>query len=432
MGVRQIGAASVSNSAGGMTWRWGRSLAAVLTGVLAASCQQQDEEPAVIVLAQVADVEIFGLDLRRAAEILGVNTTSSTLEDWRQQLQLLIDKRLLVLEARRLGLDSSREVQAAVDVSQRRGLTESLLKRSFGQLLNPDETAIRAYFDSTRAGVEIRVRRLVLRDRRRALKALQQIRSGVSLAQLDLDSADVVSDANLGWLSPLASTDPRLSRLFDRETGAVELIEAEGHYFLMEVTDRREAPFADRRDMVHRALMGERRSQANMRFLESLLAKYEVRLDTGAVQRLRAATDPAALDPTMRLVKSNLGDWTVGEYLGTAVRLPPQAREESSSALGFRLTRAYVVAQLLPREAQEAGIADSLARRRQSALERRAVEALWATEGFGPDSAVQEPERFDAYLEDLRQRYAERVHVDEDAFAAYVADQRRSAAPVDY
>jgi hypothetical protein len=65
-------------------------------------------------------------------------------------------------------------------------------------------------------------------------------------------------------------------------------------------------------------------------------------------------------------------------------------------------------------------------------VERGTIEALWATNGFGPESAAREPERFDEYLEQLRQRFAERVHLDEDAYVAYVARKRRSDAPVEY
>ena len=226
-----------------------------------------------------------------------------------------------------------------------------------------------------------------------------------------------------------------MAPLFDAEVGSVELIESEGKFFLMEVTDRREMPFAERRDAAHSVLEGERRARANMEYLEYLLAKYEVRVDTVAVQRLAESQDATALDSRTRLVQSSLGDWSLGEYLHVVDLLENEVTEgagEGARALGFRLTRAFVVAQLLPREASEEGLADSLAVLRDAVVERGTIEALWATNGFGPESAAREPERFDEYLEQLRQRFAERVHLDEDAYVAYVARKRRSDAPVEY
>ena len=38
---------------------------------------------------------------------------------------------------------------------------------------------------------------------------------------------------------------------------------------------------------------------------------------------------------------------------------------------------------------------------------------------------------FEEYLERLRQRYADRVEVDEEALRAFIADKRRAEAPVD-
>jgi hypothetical protein len=411
--------------------RAGLSLACLLT----VGCNTAEkQEPQASVLATVAGHKITSADLDRVSARFGTDGTSDR-EQWRKSLQLLIDKQLLLAEGRSLGLHESQSVLAAAEANHRRSLTEALLEKRYGHRLKFTEEQVRAWFDSTGAGNEIQVRRAVIRERTVALKALREATSGKALDELDVAGGEVVSQGDLGWLSSLANRDPRLTPLFDREVGAVELIESEGLFFLMEVSDRREIPFAERSEVARSVLEGQRQAQVNMEYLEYLLAKYEVGVDTTAVQRLAAAVDASLLDPRTRLVQSALGDWSLGEYLRTTDLLKEDATDDvraGTSALGFRLTRAFVVDQLLPLEASEEGLTDSLATLRQAVVKRGTIEALWATSGFTPESASREPERFDEYLEQLRVRFADRVELNEEAYLAYVAGKRQSEAPVEY
>lgn len=410
-----------------------RRLLAALCVLSACGEAPQEESPAI--LATVGERQISEASLDRAAQSVGTDGTSD-LDSWRQTLQLLIDRELLLLEGRRRGLHESAPVQVAVDATHRAAMTQALLEQHVGGPLTLSDEEARAWYDSTGAGREIRVARAVLSDRRAALAALRQVESSTnpdeSLLTLDLPAEHLVTRSDLGWLSRLMSRDVRLAPLFDRDVGAVELIESDGYYFVMEVTAERQAPFEERRDVARDMLDGQRRSRVNMEYLEHLLAKYDVRIDTAVAQRLARTPDPGTLDPGTRLVQSSLGDWTVGEYVGAIDRLGADATVEATAAQGFRITRAFVVAELLPREAAAVGLADSLDAERRSAARRATIEALWATEGFDAESAVSEPDRFETYLEELRVRFADHVAVDEDAFAAFVAARRRNEAPTEY
>ncbi|HJP31222.1 MAG: hypothetical protein QF689_07875 [Candidatus Latescibacteria bacterium] len=406
--------------------------------LLLVGCADGKEDAKIVpALATVGDVAITGDDLDRVSQRFGTDGTSGT-DAWRHSLQLLIDKQLLLLEGYRLGLHESATVRAAAAASHRRNLTEALLEERYHERLTPSDGQVQAWFDSTKAGREIRVSRVVIGHRATALKALRQANADPGrLEDLEIPAEAVISRGDLGWLSSLATRDPRMGLLFEREIGSVELIESKDHFFLMEVTDRREFPFAERSEAARAVLEGQRRAQVNMEFLESLLEKYQVRVDTASMQKLAGRAETGRLDSRMRLVQSSLGDWSLGEYQRAADLLNEDVTEganvsASTGALGFRVTRAFVVAQLLPLEATEAGLDDSLAALRDAVVKRGTIEALWAMSGFGPESASREPERFDEYLERLRQRFADRVHLDEDAYVAYIAEKRRGDAPVEY
>lgn len=440
--------------------------AILLAGSLAA-CGQQPRRAVPVVLARVDSTQITDADFEAAlAKLDAGHSPARALEDWRRQFQLLIDRQLLLREARQQGLADAPQVLYALQTWERGKQIELLMKQQMGAQLAWDEQQLEEYFAARGAQREIRLSRLVLRDRAQAMAALERAQRGEAFARIVAEyyKPGQPYSGDLGWLNPLASPDPRLASLFAREKGAVELIESAGTYFLLAVTDKRQVSLAERRQMAEQALSQKQQNEANLAYLEYLVGKYAVRLDTTALQRLLAPAPPAA----MRLVRSALGDWTIGEYLNAVKVLPQPELPASVPALSFQVTRAYLVDQVLAREAQEKGIQEQLRESRERLREQKMVEALWERQGLrqvpvaeaelntyyeahkndypppppSPGGMAEWQARitrdlqeqkaaplFEAYLASLRQRYAAQVQVDEERFQAFVSRRRQAQAP---
>ena len=418
------------------------------------ACADAPPERASAVLARVGEAEISEWDFAAALEKLPAGSKAQPLADWRRQFQALIDKELLLLEARAQGLDEA--VTSAMTAWERKELVEELLVREMGEQLAHTETELAEFFAESGAAREIRLRRLPVRDRAAAMEALRKAQRG-----MELDGEWSES----GWLNALNAGDSRVAALFLQEVGTVELVETNGQYLVITIAAEREVSLADRRSLVEAALTRHKKQQANLAYLEKLTSQYAVQLDTAALRQVAVGS----ARPEARLVSSAAGDWSAADYQQALVRLSAEAEPLPAdvSALGFKVTRAFVVDQILPQEARKHGLYAELEPRRAKVRQQKLIQALWEREIFAHiqidpaqvrafyEANAQRYARsgalgrelqaqvardlrdakaaplFDRYIERLREKYAAVVAVDEGQFGEFVSQRRQAANPVE-
>ena len=418
------------------------------------SCADAPPESASAVLARVGEAEISERDFVAALEKLPAGSEAQPLADWRRQFQALIDKELLLLEAQAQGLDEA--VAGAVAAWERKELVESLLVREMGEQLAYAEAELAEFFAESGAAREIRLRRLPVRDRAAAMEALSKARDGMDLPGEWSES---------GWLNALNAGDARVAALFLREVGDVELVETDGQHLVITIAAEREVSLADRRSLVEVALTRHKKQQANLAYLEQLTSQYAVQLDTAALRQVAAG----AAQPEVRLVSSAAGDWSAGDYQHALARLGADAGPQPTdvSALGFKVTRAFVADQILPQEARKHNLYAELEPRRAKVREQKLIQALWEREIFAHiqidraqvrafyEANTQRYARsgalgrelqaqvardlrdskaaplFDRYIEQLREKYAAIVAVEEGRLGEFVSRRRQAANPVE-
>ena len=418
------------------------------------ACADAPPESASAVLARVGEAEISERDFAAALEKLPTGSEAQPLADWRRQFQALIDKELLLLEARAQGLDAG--VAEAMAAWERKELVEALLVRERGEQLAYAETELAAFFAESGAGREIRLRRLPVRDRAAAMEALRKVQQGVDLAGAWSES---------GWLNALNAGDARVAALFLQEVGNVELVETNGQYLVVVIAAERQVSLAERRSLVEVALTRRKKQQANLAYLEQLTNQYAVQLDTAALRQVATG----AAHPEVRLVSSAAGDWSAADYQQALARLGADGEPllADVSALGFKVTRAFVVDQILPQEARKHGLYAELEPRRAKVRKQKLIQALWEREIFAHiqmDPAqvrvfyeanaqryarsgavgrelqaqvardlrdAQAAPLFDRYIEQLREKYAAVVAVEEGPLGEFVSRRRQAVNPVE-
>ena len=418
------------------------------------ACVDAPPESASAVLARVGEAEISERDFAAALEKLPAGSEAQPLADWRRQFQALIDKELLLLEARAQELDEA--VAGAVAAWERKELVEQLLVREMSEQLAYAETELAEFFAESGAGREIRLRRLPVRERAAAMEMLKKAQDGVELPGEWSES---------GWLNALDAGDARMAALFLREVGAVELVETNGQYWVIAIAAERGVSLADRRSLAEKTLTQRKKQQANLAYLEQLTNQYAVQLDTAALRQVAAGTT----QPEVRLVRSATGDWSTADYQQALVRLGAgtEPLPADVSALGFKVTRAFVADQILPQEARKHGLSAELESRRAKVREQKLIQALWERDIFahiqidpaqvrafyeanaqryaGSGASGRELQAqvardlrdaqaaplFDRYIEQLREKYAAVVAVEEGQFGEFVSRRRQAANPVE-
>jgi len=378
--------------------------------LLLTACAPEEEkarEPSI--LARVGNVEITDIACEQVVDRLHASGNPAvTAEERRQRFQLLVDRELLLLEARELKLDEDPRVREEIQAWERARLIEALLQAEMGPQLTWDEEELKSFFTEIGAGQEIRLSRLVLDDRARAVDALQKVRGGESIDQLVKAYSrpeQLYRHGDLGWLNPLTMSNPKLSFLFQMEEGAVELIEGEELYFLMAITGKRQVALEECRVAVEAALERKKRHEANLAYLEYLTSHYAVSLDNAGLKHLLEAASLEQVNRSMRLVQSKLGEWAVGDYLqGTETLVDGKTRlPDTAPALGFHITRAYIVTQLLVEEARQKGLYAAIEEKRRDVHQQKLIEALWRRQGV--DAVPFTEAEFDAFYEANKDRY---------------------------
>ena len=234
---------------------------------------------------------------------------------------------------------------------------------------------------------------------------------------------------------------------------------------VMGLAETRPVSLEDRRTLAETALAQRKKQKANLAYLEHLTGKYAVRLDTSGLRQ----TYTGRVQPDLRLVSSTLGDWNFGDYQQALVRLGAGGERlpDAIDALGFKVTRAFVADRLLTEEAKQHGLYEGLHARREKLREQKLIEALADREIF---SQVQIDENefgsfyeankeryaslgenkealqnqvvqdlrdakaaplFDRYIEQLRQRHAAIVAVNDELLGEFVSRRRQANSPVD-
>ena len=425
------------------------------------------------VLARVDTVEITDADLEAALVKLRVSKTDRSLAQWRRELQTLIDRQLLLMEAQRRGFFDDPSVVKGAERWWRAQVMEKLVAREMRSARGGEEE-VRNLFVQSGADREVRVGRLVLADRVRGELALAQARSGrIGFAELQALYLPPQQQSNVGgqlrWFSPLEVRDPRLLSLLQAGTGAVDLIEDDEGYALLFAVAERTVSFEERRELTERTLTHRKRAEANRALIDRFEKKYDIEINPAAVTAL-SQHPSAQLDTSLVLVHSTLGDRTVGEYLAVlgSFTAPEHGRFDRGRSIEPAILIALVLDRLIEQEAREAGLEESLIERRQTERNRRVIEALWTEDGLnkiavtgaeigeyiaanrsryaselavpGGTAAVRaratrelKEERarpmFESYIAELRKRYESVISVDEDHFHSFVTRQRREKVP---
>lgn len=428
------------------------------------ACAQEETSPenAEPVLARVGEQTITESDFNEVLQRLGNSHQALTLEQWRQQFQLVIDRELMMREARRRNLHQDANVLSAVQAWERNRLVSTLIELEMGDELSWTEEELGTFYEEMGAGSEIRLQRIDVPLQAKALELLEALRGGTDFAQLAV--ANGFRPMATDWLNPLM-VDARYAPLFLLEKDAIELVEMEDRYLLLKVADKRQVPLAQRRDLVEKTLSRQRQQEANINFLALLAERHAVQIDTSALAQVLSENGA----PDLRLLKSNLGEWTLDEYQQSIKRLQQadSAPATTTTELGFRITRAYVADQLLIEEARNRGLYSELTEDREKVLQQKVLESMWESDIYSQveigESDLrafyeQNKERyaaiagnaqtlsvqvgrdlreakaapiFDVFIDNLRQQSADQVQIEEDNFREFVARQRQNTSPVD-
>jgi parvulin-like peptidyl-prolyl isomerase len=344
------------------------------------------------VVAEVGSHRITASALRTFVEELPAGLRSTKLGDAARQhyLQSMIDSRLLLLEARALGLDTTRTVRAkvrdAVDVRVR----YLYRVREITSKIQITEAEARNCFHTEGFDRERKVSGILVGSRAALDTVFRELQAGRPFAEVararSLDERSVRQGGELGFIgrdmAPRIHIPPEVFR-------SLPLGELSGplpsgkNWHVVRFTEERSGGFDEYYDRIRAMLSEERQEQRLREHLEQLTESFQARLKPGGLRELLEAYRQRDLSP-LDASQTPLYTWAAGQILVGEVAAKLQERGVNrgfadSAQATSSLDRLVLNPFLMEEAARRAGLYDEAEIRQlaKSTEEGALLEALW-------------------------------------------------------
>ena len=269
---------------------------------IASGCDLLPEPP----VAEVGPYQITASALKSfVAEWSGRRPPAQTADQARRHyLQTMIDARLLLVEARSRGIDTTQAVRATVQDAIENQVSALYRAREITDAIAIPEDEIRAYFDDEGYGLERKVSGILVESQSEADSVLTLLRAGRPFAEVaaaySIDARSARQGGELGFIgrdmAPRIHIPPEVFRTLP--LGTISEPMYTGKYWnIVRFTEERPTSYDKYRDSIKRQLFAERSAQATREHLELLQNASEVRLREEALQQLVTAYRLQDLSP---------------------------------------------------------------------------------------------------------------------------------------
>ncbi len=265
-------------------------------------------EPQEVLVAEVGPYQISAASLRAFVDkLLPGQRTEKTGEVGRSHyLQILVDGRLLLLEARSRGLDTTQVVQKAVQKAVNEGVRALYRKQEIPSIAEISEAELRRHFEEEGFDRERLFCGILVETRAQIEEVVRELEAGRSFAEVaraySLDQRTAAQGGELGFVGRYMLSQihvpPDLFRSLPLGEVSTPLPVGRGAWHVFRFTEERPATFAKYRLLIQRQLNQERELQAEREHLEMLRESFQVRLNPAGLQEVIQAyqqRNPAAL-----------------------------------------------------------------------------------------------------------------------------------------
>ena len=272
-----------------MKYLWITCLSALING-----CGSSQDPP----VAEIGPHQITAGSLRDfVAEWPGSLPSQKTGDDARRHyLQIMIDARLLLMEARALGLDTTQAARSTIQGAVDNRVSALYRAREITAKIEIREDEIRAYFDAEGYGLERKVSGILVEGQAAVDTVLAQLRAGRSFAAVatahSQDARSARQSGELGFIGRDMAPRIHISPEVFRSLPLGEISEPlyTGKYWnIVRFSEERPVSYDKYRDAIKKLLFDERSARAKKEHFELLRDAFEVRLHEDALEQLVAA-----------------------------------------------------------------------------------------------------------------------------------------------
>jgi len=230
------------------------------------------------IVAKVNGEPVFLDDLNQSSAASRAGTATGKKVDGTRRaeiLQRLINARLVVQEARKMGLDDLPEIKNMVDVYSRATLREQLMAKVVKDIKPSKKEVEKAYQEAIK---EWKISSIMFEKEDDAVKMTQELKAGQTFAELSdqLIAAGKAKGGERGEYIRVKEINPDIAAVVSEMTpGSVSpVIPVKGGVALVVLEDTRYSESPDEKESVERELLKDKRVQALKDFNKVLINKY--------------------------------------------------------------------------------------------------------------------------------------------------------------
>lgn len=236
------------------------------------------------VLAVVDDERITGEDIVYALQIehRREDLSSARKLDIKQYIQRIIDEKLLVQEALRMGMEDLPEVQSKVQAYLLRESVMKLYDEEIVRRVSVSEKEIRNNYRKNYERVSLGI--IEVDSEEKAGKILESLKLGNDFTELARQHSTHYSEENKGEVAfPVKDAGFLKKAIADLRTGELsDVVKIRQKYYIVKLIDRQEAPDADfekSREGIRRQIKSRKTEERSAKYLVQLRERADLEID---------------------------------------------------------------------------------------------------------------------------------------------------------
>ena len=412
-------------------------LAGLLVGVCI-GCGEKRPDNADL-LAKVGAVEITAADLRTFEANLKTATMRS---QHRDNLQTLIDREVLLLEANERGLQRDEEVLAKLAKRETKALADAMFRRNVTAKVSVTEDDIEKAYARPGWGEKVTTMEIFVPDQEQARQVQALLAQGEDFAEVGRQfAADPYYGMNTGEIRRQAYSPfdgPRaLVEMVSAlpEGGVTEPLPLHGGFVIAKVVERRRAELVEVEDGIHKALSDEQQKQLRESYLRHLKWDLDTVFDPEGmdivVSVLQGAVRYADLDEAQRQrpVYAFEGLQMDVEEVLEAVR--PSGRlwpEASVASVNEKLSESHFPTRLMAHDARRKGLDKTEAFARSHELALGNLMLMKLREQILAEAPAPTEDELLAFYEEHKHRFRSPPHAQLEEILLETPDEARQLA----
>jgi peptidyl-prolyl cis-trans isomerase C len=267
---------------------------ALLVGCNAKQGGEEKKAASGQVLAEVNGAVITTDDFKKETDNLPpyLKPMTETLDGKKEMLETMVIRELILQQAKKDGIDSSKAVADKMEDLKKRIIVDAFLKKKVEEQTSVGDADLQKFYDQNkekfRTGAQVRASHILVKDEQKAQEILARLKGGASfeeLAKKNSTDAAAAKGGDLGWFgqgSMIPEFEKAAFALKEGQTSGI--VKTKFGFHIIKLTGKREAgirPFAEVKDQIKAAIEPERQQEVFKKLKEDLKknAKYSIKAD---------------------------------------------------------------------------------------------------------------------------------------------------------